>query len=150
MPHTARHHLLPGTADAVGAYALVDMGAVFAGAARAPITAVVILFELTGEYSIILPLMLGIVQLPPAPPRTARRGPLTALPDRGGRPELAPDGNTTAKPGDELVPLPIRPKSGTYDSASRIRPHVTKFEQRSVAVAHQGVPSPATRLHTIL
>ncbi len=55
------HHLLPGSAGAVGAYALVGMGAVFAGAARAPITAVVILFELTGEYSIILPLMLAVV-----------------------------------------------------------------------------------------
>ncbi len=55
------HDLLPGTAGAVGAYALVGMGAVFAGASRAPITAVVILFELTGEYSIILPLMLAIV-----------------------------------------------------------------------------------------
>ncbi|MGW0495960.1 chloride channel protein [Streptomyces sp. NPDC003007] len=55
------HDLLPGTAGAVGAYALVGMGAVFAGAARAPITAVVILFELTGAYSIILPLMLAIV-----------------------------------------------------------------------------------------
>lgn len=58
---TVVHHLLPGSAGAVGAYALVGMGAVFAGAARAPITAVVILFELTGEYSIILPLMLAIV-----------------------------------------------------------------------------------------
>ncbi|WP_420038027.1 chloride channel protein [Streptomyces sp. cg28] len=55
------HRLLPGSAGAVGAYALVGMGAVFAGAARAPLTAVVILFELTGEYSIILPLMLAIV-----------------------------------------------------------------------------------------
>ncbi|MFF9391641.1 chloride channel protein [Streptomyces griseoluteus] len=55
------HHVLPGTAGAVGAYALVGMGATFAGAARAPITAVVILFELTGEYSIILPLMLAVV-----------------------------------------------------------------------------------------
>ncbi|MFF8991006.1 chloride channel protein [Streptomyces sp. NPDC014983] len=55
------HHLLPASAGAVGAYALVGMGAVFAGAARAPITAVVILFELTGEYSIILPLMLAVV-----------------------------------------------------------------------------------------
>lgn len=55
------HALLPGAAGAVGAYALVGMGAVFAGAARAPITAVVILFELTSEYSIILPLMLAIV-----------------------------------------------------------------------------------------
>ncbi|MCX4806948.1 MULTISPECIES: chloride channel protein [Streptomyces] len=45
-------HLLPGTAGNAGAYALVGMGAVFAGASRAPITAVVILFELTGEYSI--------------------------------------------------------------------------------------------------
>ena len=33
----------------------------FAGAARAPITAVVIMFELTGEYTIILPLMAAIV-----------------------------------------------------------------------------------------
>ncbi|MEU9517787.1 MULTISPECIES: chloride channel protein [unclassified Streptomyces] len=55
------HAMLPGAAGPVGAYALVGMGAVFAGAARAPITAVVILFELTGEYSIILPLMLAIV-----------------------------------------------------------------------------------------
>ncbi|WP_371633549.1 chloride channel protein [Streptomyces sp. NBC_01259] len=54
------HGLMPGTGGEVGAYALVGMGAVFAGSARAPITAVVILFELTGEYSIILPLMLAI------------------------------------------------------------------------------------------
>jgi CIC family chloride channel protein len=36
------------------------MGAVFAGAARAPITAVIIIFELTGDYRIILPLMFAI------------------------------------------------------------------------------------------
>ncbi|HET6151627.1 MAG TPA: chloride channel protein [Marmoricola sp.] len=54
-------HLAPGSAGPVGAYGLIGMGAVFAGAARAPITAVVILFELTGEYSIILPLMMAIV-----------------------------------------------------------------------------------------
>ncbi|WP_395693126.1 chloride channel protein [Nocardioides sp.] len=53
--------LLPGVVGAVGAYGLIGMGAVFAGAARAPITAVVIMFELTGEYTIILPLMAAIV-----------------------------------------------------------------------------------------
>ena len=37
------------------------MGAVFAAAARAPITAVIIIFELTGDYRIILPLMFAIV-----------------------------------------------------------------------------------------
>ena len=55
------HDLLPGIAGPAGAYGLIGMGAVFAGAARAPITAVIIMFELTGEYSIILPLMAAIV-----------------------------------------------------------------------------------------
>jgi CIC family chloride channel protein len=55
------HAVAPQAGGSVGAYALVGMGAVFAGAARAPITAVVIMFELTGEYTIILPLMLAIV-----------------------------------------------------------------------------------------
>ncbi len=55
------HHLMPGLAAAPGAYGLVGMGAVFAAAARAPITAVIIIFELTGDYRIILPLMFAIV-----------------------------------------------------------------------------------------
>src|SRR5262249_7679633 len=36
------------------------MGAVFAAAARPPISAVIIIFELTGEYQIILPLMFAV------------------------------------------------------------------------------------------
>ncbi len=55
------HDVLPGVAGAPGMYGLLGMAAVFAGAARAPITAVVILFELTGEYSIILPIMAAVV-----------------------------------------------------------------------------------------
>ena len=55
------HAIAPHAGGSAGAYALVGMGGVFAGAARAPITAVVIMFELTGEYTIILPLMLAIV-----------------------------------------------------------------------------------------
>ncbi len=55
------NHLLPGSTGPAGAYGLVGMGAVFAGAARAPITAVLIIFELTGDYTIILPLMAAIV-----------------------------------------------------------------------------------------
>lgn len=51
----------PGVTGAPGAYALIGMGAVFAGSARAPITAVLIVFELTGEYSVILPLMTAVV-----------------------------------------------------------------------------------------
>jgi CIC family chloride channel protein len=55
------HRLLPGLAAAAGAYGLVGMGAVFAATARAPITGLIIIFELTGNYRIILPLMCAIV-----------------------------------------------------------------------------------------
>lgn len=44
-----------------GAYALVGMAAVFSGAARAPITAVLIVFEMSNDYQLILPLMLATV-----------------------------------------------------------------------------------------
>jgi len=53
--------LFPTVAAPAGAYALVGMGAVFAGAAQAPITALIMLFELTGDYRIILPLMFTVV-----------------------------------------------------------------------------------------
>jgi CIC family chloride channel protein len=43
----------------VGAFALVGMGAVFAGIIRAPITSVLIIFEMTGSYGLILPLMIS-------------------------------------------------------------------------------------------
>ena len=55
------HDALPHVAAAAGAYGLVGMGAVFAAAARAPITAVLIIFELTGDYRVILPLMIAVV-----------------------------------------------------------------------------------------
>jgi CIC family chloride channel protein len=57
---TAAQTLLPGMTAPPGAYGLVGMAAVFAGAARAPITSVIILFELTGDYRIILPLMVAV------------------------------------------------------------------------------------------
>lgn len=55
------HLIIPGLTGPIAAYGLIGMGSVFAGAARAPITAVVIMFELTNEYSVILPLMVAIV-----------------------------------------------------------------------------------------
>ena len=53
--------IFPALLAPAGAYALVGMAAVFAAGAHAPITAVLILFELTGDYRIILPLMLTVV-----------------------------------------------------------------------------------------
>ena len=53
--------LFPEITAPAGAYALVGMAAFFSGAAHAPVTAILILFEMTGDYQIILPLMLTTV-----------------------------------------------------------------------------------------
>ena len=45
--------------ETIGAFALVGMGAVFAGIIRAPMTSVLIIFEMTGSYGLILPLMIA-------------------------------------------------------------------------------------------
>ncbi len=55
------HGLFPSFTAGAGAYALVGMGAVFGGAAQAPITAIIIIFEMTGDYRIILPIMTSTV-----------------------------------------------------------------------------------------
>ncbi len=58
---TVAHNLFPSYLAPSGAYALVGMAAVFAGATWAPITAIIILFEMTMDYTIILPLMIAVV-----------------------------------------------------------------------------------------
>jgi chloride channel protein, CIC family len=55
------HSLFPSITATSGAYATVGMAAVFAGAARAPVTAIIILFEMTLDYRIMLPLMFATV-----------------------------------------------------------------------------------------
>jgi CIC family chloride channel protein len=55
------HSFMPTLTASSGAYALVAMGAVVAAATHAPITAIIIIFELTGDYRIIPPLMTACV-----------------------------------------------------------------------------------------
>jgi CIC family chloride channel protein len=49
--------LFPGLTIEIGAYALVGMAAVFSAAARAPLTSMLIVFEMSNDYRLILPLM---------------------------------------------------------------------------------------------
>jgi len=55
------HGLFPGVTAGPGAYALVSMGALVACTTHAPITAIIIIFELTGTYEVILPLMMTCI-----------------------------------------------------------------------------------------
>lgn len=52
--------LFPGLGIAPAAFALVGMAALLAGAVHAPLTAILLLFEMTGDYHIILPLMFAV------------------------------------------------------------------------------------------
>jgi CIC family chloride channel protein len=56
---TVTHHLFPAYTATPGAYALVGMGAVFAGIVRAPMTSVLMIFEMTRDYAVIVPLMIA-------------------------------------------------------------------------------------------
>lgn len=56
----AAHGLFPGIHIDPKAYAILGMGSFFAGLMRSPIAAVLIVVELTRDYELILPLMLGV------------------------------------------------------------------------------------------
>jgi CIC family chloride channel protein len=56
---SASRHFFPGATAEPGAYALVGMGTAFAGVIRAPMTSVVMIFEITRDYAVIVPLMIS-------------------------------------------------------------------------------------------
>jgi len=56
---TVAHRLFPEYTANPGAYALVGMGALFAGIIRAPMTSVLMIFEMTQDYAVIVPLMIA-------------------------------------------------------------------------------------------
>jgi CIC family chloride channel protein len=53
------HSWFPMSTAGPGAYALVGMGTAFAGIVRTPLTSVIMIFEVTRDYNIIVPLMIS-------------------------------------------------------------------------------------------
>ena len=58
---TVVHHIFPEVTASPGAYSIVGMGAVVSGTTHGPLSAILILFEMTGDYKIILPLMIACI-----------------------------------------------------------------------------------------
>jgi CIC family chloride channel protein len=56
---SVEHHLFPHLTGSIGSYALVGMGVLFAAFLRAPLTSVFMVLEVSGNYSIILPVILA-------------------------------------------------------------------------------------------
>jgi CIC family chloride channel protein len=55
------HQAFPSVTASPGAYAIVGMGAVVSATTHGPLSAILILFEMTGDYKIILPLMITCI-----------------------------------------------------------------------------------------
>jgi CIC family chloride channel protein len=55
------HHIFPQVTASPGAYSIVGMAGVVSGTTHGPLTAILILFEMTGDYKIILPLMIACI-----------------------------------------------------------------------------------------
>lgn len=58
---SAVHTLFPNVTASPGAYSIVGMGAVVGGTTHGPLSAILIIFEMTGNYKIILPLMIACI-----------------------------------------------------------------------------------------
>jgi CIC family chloride channel protein len=105
----AVHRLFPEAAKDYSGYALVGMGCLVAGTTRAPIMALMVVYELTGHYDIVLPLMLGCI--------TASLVARTVYPNSIYTEELAERGTTTPQGLEETVLVTTR-----VDDVMRLNP----------------------------
>jgi chloride channel protein, CIC family len=58
--YAAQHLVGPAAAGPIAAYGMVGMGATFAGAARAPLTSISSTLEMTGDFGLVLPVVLAV------------------------------------------------------------------------------------------
>ncbi|RMF85165.1 MAG: chloride channel protein [Nitrospirae bacterium] len=111
--------LLPGAGIVSPPYALVGMGAVLAAAVRCPITAILLLFELTGSYQVILPIMTACAVASPVARAAQRRGMYhEQLAEMGGPAAEAPE---TRLLETVRVAQVMRPGGVTLDAAAPYR-----------------------------
>jgi CIC family chloride channel protein len=96
------HALLPSAAGDPRTWAIVGMGALLAGTTHAPITAVVMVFEMTLDYGLVVPLLVGAVLSALLATRLARQSVYTEALARAG-PEAGPGVPRPHRVGDVLA-----------------------------------------------
>ena len=129
--------LVPAMSVPVGAYALVGMGALFAGILRAPMTSVFMVLEVSGNYSIVLPVVLcnsisyaisrGFQKVPLLDLLARQDGlNLPSLEEEQEQPELYVE--------DAMHPIPARPLSG-FESIAAARELVAGNNEQNFLVS---------------
>lgn len=130
----ARAHFGRDVAD-VGAYALVGMGVTFAGIIRAPITSIFMIFEVTQDYQIMLPLMIANM-ISYAVARALHPEPLFESLARQDGIHLPDKGHDDL--GDLTVEAAMRPRRAILEpqwTAKQALDAASKFAQQAFAIA---------------
>jgi CIC family chloride channel protein len=132
------HHLIGPAAGQPALYAVVAMGAVFASAARAPLTSVASVVEMTGDFTLTLPVMLAVA-IATATSRGLSYGTIytTKLLRRGTDIDHVP----SADPFEDLTAADVmRPFQPALPAGARL-----SGQPGLPATGHPALPGPVTR-----
>jgi CIC family chloride channel protein len=130
------HMMLPQYTADVGAYALVGMGTTFAGIVRVPLTSVIMIFEMTRDYTIIVPLMIANLVSFYISCRFQRTPIYEALAHQQGIHLPSPE--TRQELAHFRVSAAMRPPDGLPLQASEHVPHVHADQSLDVALHRMG------------
>jgi CIC family chloride channel protein len=138
---TAGHALFPHHVATSGAYALVGMGAAFAGIVRAPMTSVMMIFEITRDYAVIVPLMISNLVSFFVASRFQKEPIYEVLAHQDGI--HLPTAETRAMEGNRRVQQAMRAASETLAADTTLRDAMAKIQASTLSawpvVSYQGV-----------
>jgi CIC family chloride channel protein len=133
---TVAHQLFPATTASAGAYALVGMGAMFGGIVRAPMTSVLMIFEMTQDYAVIVPLMISNLVSLFIASRLQRTPIYEALAVQDGI--HLPSAETRSRHGQPQVAVVMRPASETLPASLSVAQAIERLRAGKSATALVG------------
>ena len=125
---TVAHNLFPHYVATPGAYALVGMGTAFAGVVRAPMTSVVMIFEITRDYAVIVPLMISNLVSYFVASRLQRKPIYEALAQQDGI--HLPHAESHVKRSQRQVARIVRPANDVLSAGETLENAVERVRQR--------------------
>ena len=138
---TVGHSLFPNHVATSGAYALVGMGTAFAGIVRAPMTSVLMIFEITRDYAVIVPLMISNLVSFFVASRFQKEPIYEVLAHQDGI--HLPTAETRAMEGNRRVLQAMRAASETLSADATLRDAMAKTQASALSawpvVSHEGV-----------
>lgn len=123
---TVAHNLAASYVAGPGVYALVGMGTAFAGIVRAPMTSVLMIFEVTRDYCVIVPLMISNLVSFFISQRFQRQPIYEALAHQDGIHLPTPE--TRALPGQPQVSPAMRPPSTVLNANMTVQEAVAQVQ----------------------